>query len=52
MSDPRSTRRAGVTRALFVAFAACTLWLVVENSILVVVLPQLWAKVRAETRHE
>ena len=47
--------RDGVRRALFIAFAACTLWLMVENSILLVMLPRWWADshcARVELRHE
>jgi hypothetical protein len=43
MREPAPSRSGLVRRALFVAFAACTLWLVVENSILLAVLPRLIA---------
>jgi len=66
---PRPDRfREGARRALFVLFAACTLWLVIENSILLVVLPHMLHRsgpavrseihgdvrgdVRAQARHE
>jgi hypothetical protein len=59
MPSPREAVRtplAGWRRVLFVACAACTLWLVVENSVLLVVLPRWWAAAHAvttaEPRHE
>ena len=55
MTDPRKSPLAGWRRALFIACAACTLWLVLENSILLVVLPHWWAESHrssAEIRHD
>jgi len=52
MPDTRKTFPARLRSVLFVAFAACTLWLVVENSILLVVLPRLIAHPAVESRHE
>ena len=43
MRETRSSKAVGWRNALFFAFAACTFWLVVENSILLVVLPRLIA---------
>ena len=55
MSATRNGWTGTVRHALFVAFAACTLWLVVENSILLLVLPRWWAEshqVSTEVRHD
>src|SRR5512140_1689169 len=55
MSATRERFGERARKALFVAFAACTLWLVVENSILLVVLTRGWAvghAVNVEARHD
>ncbi len=43
MREARTSPLGAWRNALFFAFAACTFWLVVENSILLVVLPRLIA---------
>jgi hypothetical protein len=55
MSKASERWRDAARRVLFVAFATCTLWLLVENSILLVVLPHWWAdahRVSGEVRHD
>ena len=52
MANPREAapaRLAGWRRALFVACAACTLWLMLENAVLLIVLPRWWAAAHAAT---